>query len=69
MYMFVIVDHGNQSDTQQLPIAGNELSPEQVLSRGLGNHGDPVSDDPDDITGKESFEELFGRFSDMKGET
>lgn len=52
----------------QSPIARNEMNAEQVLSRGPSNHGDPVTDDDiNNITGKESFEELFGRFSDMKG--
>ena len=44
----------------------SEISVQQILSRGLGNHGDPGTDDVADLTGEESFEELFGRFAEMK---
>ena len=46
-------------------IGDNGPSVEQILSRGVGNHGDPKEDG--EVDGEESFEELFGRFAEMKG--
>ena len=50
-------DHSNGTD---------EL---KILSRGLNNNGGDPTNDATNITGQETFEELFGRFAEMKGQS
>ncbi len=57
----------NNTSTNNVEDDNKQLTVEQILSRGLSNHGDPT-DDVTSITGQESFEELFGRFAGMKSQ-